>query len=464
VTAQYPAPSAEDGVVRAAAEVVGGPLGAHAAPRPPSAFPAAPLLVLAGTAVLALATLGRSHCRRTDWASPGQLTHACYSDVASRVASGTVADQPPGAALLSQLLSAVTPSTRGAFDLSVLLCAAALALAVLSVVLLRATRGRPWDAAALALSPVLLVSGLVSLELVAVAGVAVGLLGWARGRLAVAGAALAVAATVDPLALAVLGATCLVGLVARRAAAAVTAAAAASAALLAVAAAWWATGLAGQALASGDPAPERGVLSAARAVAAVWVPGWSGQPGYGSLWLLPALPTGTGAAPPGWLVLTGAAVGTAITGLAVVLLARRWARRHGPEELLARTPALALVAACGALVVAPTVPVQSALLLLPLVAATGLLWREHLPWAVVEALAATTTWLYIYGQQVPSRGAEPWAYGLMLTLRLAAVAWLSVTGVRRCEGRRAEPDLDPSGPVDDGRAGAPSPVVLPAAR
>jgi len=144
------------------------------------------------------------------------------------------------------------------------------------------------------------------------------------------------------------------------------------------------------------------------------------------------------------------------------VLARRWARRYGPEELLERTPGLARLAACGTLVVAPTVPVQSALLLLPLVAATGLLWREHLPWAVAEAMAATATWLYIYGQQVPSRGAEPWVYGLLLVLRLAAVGWIAAAGVRR-QGHLG-PAPGGGEPVDDGRGGTPSPVVLPAAR
>ncbi len=430
-------PSADDALVRAASEVVGGPLGRHAAPRALRSSPAGPLLVLGGTAVLVLSALTRSHCRATDWASPDQFTHACYSDVASRVASGTIAEQPPGAALLTRALAAATASPRAAFDLSVLVAGASLAVAVVALVLLARpvpaaaglapTARRPWSAAALALSPVLLVSGLVSLELVAVAGVALGLLAWARGRPAASGAALGLAATVDPLALAVLGATWVAAVVARRGSLAAASVVASLLALGAVGALWRVSGLAAEALALRTGG---GALGAARAVAASWVPGWGGEPGYGSAWLLPSLPSGSSLDVPGWLVVAGAALGTAAAAAAVVVLARRWAAL-GPAAVLARAPALGLVAAVGALVVAPTVPVQSSLLLLPLVAASGLPWRDHLPWAVLDAAATTTTWLYIYGQQVPDRGAEPWVYALLLCLRLLATAWLAVAVVRQ---------------------------------
>ncbi len=458
------APTTEDAVVRAASEVLGGPLGRHAAPRR-AAPPAAPVLVLAGTGVLGLAALLHSPCRATDWASPGQFTHACYSDVASRVASGTLADSPPGAALATQVLAALAPSARGAFDASVLLAVAALAVAVAALVLL--SRHRPWDAAALALSPVLLVAGLVSLELLAVAALALGLLARARARPAAAGALLAAAATVDPLALAVLPATWLAELArprGQRAGPVVLSAGAAALTLAAVGALWALLGPPLPALSAAT-----GPLDAARALVAAWAPGWAGDPGYGSLWLLPGLPEGASGLP-GALVVALAGAGAAATGVLVVVLARRWASgapgaaSGGAPDL---APPLALVALAGAVVTAPAVPVQSSLLLLPLVAACGLRWSEHLPWALVDAAAGTVTWLYIYGQQVPARGAEPWVYALLLVARLAAVAWLALAAVRRHERRGprgVRSPAAPAGPVDDGPAPATPPVVLTPAR
>ncbi len=464
-------PSVDDPVVCAASEVIGGPLGRHAAEPSPRPLPAGPVLVLAATAVLAAAVALRVPCRSTGWSSPGQFTHACYSEVAARVASGTVADQPPGAALLTAALARATSSASSpvtaAFDASVLLTGVALVVAVLALVLLTAARGRPWDAAALALSPVVLVSGLVSLELVAVAGVALGLLAWCRWRPAASGAALAAAAALDPLALVVLATTWAAALLARRAPAALASAAGAAALLAAVGVAWWITGLAGQAL--GDPG---GPVATAAAVATAWVPGWGGQPGYGSVWLLPdlALPSGTdgpagagGGVLPGAVLRAGAVLALVVVGVGVAVLGRRWARATGPDALLAATPALALVAAVGVLVTSPTVPVQSALLFLPLVAASGLAWRDHLPWALVEAAAATTTWLYIYGQSETARGAEPWVYAVALIARSLALGWLALAAVRRVQ-QRAGARADGGAPVDDGGLPVPPPVVLAAAR
>lgn len=450
-----------DPVVRAASAVVGGPPGRYAAPGPGVLGP--PLLCLGVVVAMVGAVLTRAHCRTTGWASPDQLVHACYSDVATRVASSTVADQPPGAAVVTAaLLRAVggaQPRPVVVFDAAAVACTVAAVVAVLALLALLRPRGRDGAvvaASALALSPVVVVSGLVSLELLAVAGVALGLLARSRGRHALAGAVLALAASVDPLAAVVAAALWLVALAGpdrrrRLRAEVVPGLLGAAAATAAVVGAWALAGL------PGLPGP------------LVWVPDWGPRAGYGSVWLVPALPGSTGALP-GWVVVAGAVAGTVATAAVVVVLARDRARdraRSGAAgDVLggaARAggadpgPALALLAVAGVAVTAPALPVQSSLLLLPLVVACALPWRVHLPWAVVEVVAATTTWLYLYGQQVPARGADPWVYAVVLLARLAAVLALAVAAVR-ADARRLRAAPSP-GALSAPPPGATAPAV-----
>ncbi len=429
-----------DPVVGAASAVVGGPRGRYAGPPPPRDARAGPVLALASALAVAASVLFRDHCRTTGWASPDQLVHACYSDVASRVASGTVAQQPPGAALVTKALVALVgvlgdpeDEVVRTFDLSAVLGALALALAALALVALTRRRGRPWAASALALSPLVVASGLVSLELLAVAGVALGLLAHARGAPALCGAAIAAAATVDPLAAVVLLALWTATLGAggapalRRAGAG---AAGALAVLLAVAAAWVVSGLASEA-AGGAPAtdgadPSPVSLGALARALAAWAPDWSPVAGYGSLWIVPSLPGAPGAVP-GPVVVAGALAGILGAVALVAVLAHRWAPTpQGPGPARLALAAVALV-----MVTAPAVPLQSSLLLLPLLVAAGLPWRLSLPWALVECAAGVITWLFVYGQEVPARGAEPWTYAVAVIARLAAVAALAAWALRR---------------------------------
>ena len=463
VTTALPPESARrpgaDPVVRAASAVVGGPPGRYAAPAPGLLGP--PLLCLGVAAAMVGAVLTRAHCRTTGWASPDQLVHACYSDVATRVASSTVADQPPGAAVVTAVLLRVVggeaPRPVVVFDAATVLCAVAAVVAVLALLALLRPRGRDGAVvavSALALSPVVVVSGLVSLELLAVAGVALALLARSRGRDLLAGALLALAASVDPLAAVVAAALWLVALAGpgrgrRLRAEVVPGLLGAAVATVAVVGAWALADL------PGLPGP------------ATWAPDWGPRAGYGSVWLVPALPGSVGALP-GWAVVTGAVAGTALAAAAVVVLAR--ARAGGVDAPggvggaggADPGPALALVAVAGVAVTAPALPVQSCLLLLPLVVACALPWRVHLPWAVVEVVAATTTWLYLYGQQVPARGADPWSYAVVLLARLAAVLALAVAAVRADARRspRAAPGDAPGGPV--AAAATPAGTTAPA--
>jgi len=382
-----------DPVVRAASAVVGGPDGAHLAP---GARGPLPLLVLGSSAAVALAAVAQQHCRATGWASPGQFTHACYSDVPALVPTGGAAGQAPGTALLLRALAAVTTTPLGAFDLAVVLVAAVLAV---GVVLVARAAGRPGPAALLALSPVLVTGALVSLDLVAATLVAGSLLAWSRRRPVWAGALAALGASVSPVAALVVLALAL------------DAARARSGGVLAR-------------LLGGAVAAAAAVSLLARLVpgaqGASWTAGASSSAGYGSLWLLPALDARP--LPPGAVgVLAG-------VGLAVVVALAAVLALRGRAPVPVASTALLLVV--GALVVSPAVPVQATLVALPLAALAAPRWSAHLPWAAAEVAYAVGTWLYLYGTSTPDRGLPAWAYGTLLALRLAALANLAVQGLR----------------------------------
>jgi hypothetical protein len=461
------APSRSDGVVRAASEAVGGPLGDRADPAAAGSrlWGPGPLLALAAVVPVALAALTRQHCRSTGWASPDQFVHACYSDVPALVANaGGASGQPPTTAVLLRLLELVSSTPRGAFDASVLLAALCLSLAALLVVRARSAAGaQGWEAALVALSPAVVTAGLVSVDLAAVALLAGALLALARRHPAVAGALVGLAAGVRPAVALVLVALWLVVLVGRRTARA--------------------AGAGGEPVGRQEPL---GVLDALAATAAAVLAGglvtllasvgtggqpggsrwWdgSGGAGFGSPWLLPGL---QGDLPDGsqlpWSALPAGAV-TALAGaglLVVVLLGAAAAARTAGAEPLRRLAAVSLVLVAGGLAVSPSVPVQATLVVLPLAAVAAPRWRDHLPWALTECAYATGTWLYLYAtSSSDGRGMSPGGYAVLLLLRLAALGLLAVQGVRTTARASA-----PAGSrraaraADDGvRGAAPQPV------
>jgi len=420
------APTREDPVARAASEVAGGPAGRHLDGVRTSRWTPAAVLALLTVPTTVLALLTRQHCRGTGFASPDQFTHACYSDLPSlfvgsgldrgvlpylQAVDGVYLAQPVGTGGLLALLGWLTPGGGDApvhvFDLGTVLIAVALVLTVLAVAALAGRR--PWDASLVALSPVVVVAGLVSLDLVAVALATAGVLAFSRQRAARAGVLIGLAVAVRPMALVVLLALWLLAVRTGRYRGATRAG---GAALLA----WGAVNL-----------PVL-VLSPA-GWAAYWRSVWEIGAGYGSLWLLPSLagrPVDPTIVRIGSLVLLVAV----LAGVALVALAAR--RRP-------RLPALVLVAVVGVLVVSPSVPVQASLWLLPFAALAVPSWRHHLVWAGAEAAYATATWLYLYGLSVPERGMAPWAYGTLLVLRLAAMGWLAWRALRLTR----DPALDP---------------------
>jgi hypothetical protein len=432
------APTREDPFARWASPVLGGPAGRRTAvPGHPWWTPARVLVLLAGVTSV-LAVVRAQHCRASGWTTPGQFVHTCYSDVA--VLHGTLGGRP-GALLgldpatpdglgqpalttylasllaalvtpverLSQVLApaaeGVDPGPRVYFDLFAVLAATALVAAVLAVV--RLSGRRPWDATLLALSPVVVLSGLVSFDILGVALGVVAVAVWARGHPLLAGLLLGVAVSARIHVVVVLLALVLLSV---RAGAGRQVATTVSAAAFA----WAAVNLPLALLApQAWTAPVRG-----------W---WAAEPGYGSLLLLPRLLADEQVQGVAALTARQATVVSLVLTVAVLVAVTVWVLACPRPP---RLPVVVLVLLVGTLLVAKTVPVQASLWLLPWAALAVPRWRDHLWWWGAEALYVVGVWQYLVGLTETSRALPAGFYGALLVGRLAAVAWLGVQAWR----------------------------------
>ncbi len=445
------------------------------------------VLPLLATGTMLLAVLTRQHCRRTLWASPDQFTHACYSDVPALYGAAGLPDgalpyldavagdhlaQPVGTGGLLWLLSLVAPGgadeLRWAFDLAAVLLAVAFVALVLAVAAL--ARHRPWDAALVALSPAVVTGAVVSLDLVAVALAVLGVLAFSRERPLLAGVLVGLSVTTRPLGVVVLLALLLLAVRTGRWAA--VGATCASAVLT-----WVLTNVPVLVLSSeGWRAYFSAAWSSPPGYGSLWL-----------LPRLVADEVGTGALPtlPGWIGFAG--VGAVVAGALVLALLPRDLRddvrprnpwvwlpvlavvvcapfvlvRVGPRLLAGaddlgidgparwfavvgyvvvlvavalftlstdrrpRLPAVVLLLLVGVLVVSPSLPVQAGLWVLPFAALAVPRWRDLLVFGAAEAAYATGTWFYLYGLSVENRGLPPWAYALLVLVRVGALGWLA---------------------------------------
>ncbi len=427
-------PTTADPVLRAASEVIGGPAGRRLSPRAPWWARPLPVLVALTSVLVAVGAATKHHCRARGWSTPDQFVHACYSDLPVVYTSSGLAEglgpyapgvslgQPPVTAALAWLLGLLAPPGTGAaaqrayFDAgAVVLLLAALVTVV--AVAAAAGRRRRWDALLVALSPLLVLSGLVSLDLAGVALATAGLALWARRRPVAAGLllGLAVAARTYPVLLLV--ALALLALRAGRWRAAGTT-------LVAAAAAWVAVN-APFALSSPDAWSAYLRDFAGRAA------------GYGSPWLLPQLVARAGGSadaaglPP--VAVTALTLGGWFAWLLLVGLLVLWAPRRP------RLPQVAFLLVAGSCLLGPAFPVQASLWLVPLAALALPRWREHLLWWAAEAAYFGAVWLFIAGQSTPERALTPELYALFLLLRLAALGWVVVAVVREVRSPWRDP-------------------------
>jgi uncharacterized membrane protein len=219
-------PSWADPVAAQASEAVGGPWGRHAVTGRALFWTPLRVCLLFAACVLAVAWVKQAPCSAGDWSGSRQYTHFCYSDAVPLfggygLGEGAVpyldatVEYPVLTGAFMALAAAGARLYDGAADrfgllpdvppvqsYTVLTC---LLLSVCALLLVRAVLGlsgrRPWDAAMIGLSPVLLVHAFTNWDLLAVVLAAFGMLAWARSRPVLAGVllGLAIAAKFYPL-------------------------------------------------------------------------------------------------------------------------------------------------------------------------------------------------------------------------------------------------------------------------
>ncbi|ADX75052.1 putative integral membrane protein [Pseudarthrobacter phenanthrenivorans Sphe3] len=212
-------PSRSDVLLRNFTELVGGPLGAKAAPGvvSPGVFTVERVLVILTVTAALLGILLKGYCRANGWDSPTQFYATCYSDFpevfrSRGLAEGTFPilggqfEYPVLIALIAGVTAWLVPGTGlsddrvlAYFDINAALLAAVTVVAVLATA--RMSTRRPWDAAMVALAPGIVLAGTINWDLWAVALLAVGMYFFARERLVPAGIfiGLAVSANLYPL-------------------------------------------------------------------------------------------------------------------------------------------------------------------------------------------------------------------------------------------------------------------------
>lgn len=300
---------------------------------------------------------------------------------------------------------------------AVLLCGCALAA---TYFLARTDRRRPWDALGFALSPALLLTGLVNWDLLAAVCVAGALWAWARRRPMVTGLfiGLGTAAKLYPLLL--LG---VFGVVALRGALKASGSSRGRERVKAV--------LAG--------AEADDVLRMCVAAIASWVllqvPAWLSDvdkwktfwgfnshrgADLGSLWLLFSQ---SGAAASthainvvSWLLVALACLGVLVIGL-------RAPARPRPAQL-----GYLLVMAF--LIVNKVYSPQYVLWLLPLAVLARPKWRDLLIWQACELVYVAGVWAYLGGWLAPASGSAPWPYHVAILVRVVGELYLAGMIVR----------------------------------
>ena len=407
-------PTRGDPVAAAASEVIGGPLGRYAVAVAKGWRYYAAVLGAASAIPMGLAVLERSHCIVSGWATPDQFWHACFSDLPATYkdnglaaglgpflsggfSSPTVA-QPPLTGFVMTLLAEVVPSGDiGSRMLWYFALWAGLAAVLLVLTVWWTTasvRLFPIRGAHIALSPVVVLTIVVAPDILGVALLAAGLYFWSRERLVLSGVLLGLAISARTYPLLILVALLLVCLRAGR--------------LLV-----WAR-VAGTALVTfGAILTGLGLLNPDAAFLAYrsWA---TGGAGFGSPWVLPQLA--------GYPLPSTAVTGLAIVGIAVAVVAGAVFALGAPRRPGVAEVSLVMVAIV--LVTGKSMPVQSSLWLVPLVALVGLRWKDHLIWAGAEALYFIGVWLYIAAISVPDRGLPPGWYAAFLLIRLLGVGWL----------------------------------------
>lgn len=210
-------PSRADVLLRNFTELLGGPLGRRTGPGiiDPGIFTVERVLVILTTVAAALAVLIKNPCRIEGWVGPDQYYRACYSqwpEAFSQLGEGAsflYLGQPALTGALAGATASVVPpgNTVLYYDLHSVLAVAAWLMTVWATV--RMTNRRPWDAAMVAVAPIIVLAGFAGWDLWAVLLTSLGMLAFARSQFATAGAFLGVGTAIAGYPVLIFGAVAL---------------------------------------------------------------------------------------------------------------------------------------------------------------------------------------------------------------------------------------------------------------
>ncbi|MGO4187714.1 glycosyltransferase family 87 protein [Pseudarthrobacter sp. TAF60_1] len=417
-------PSRSDLLLKNFTELIGGPMGARSAPGivSPGVFTVERVLIIL-TVLAALGALAvKNYCRANGWQTPGQFYSTCYSDFPdffrnrslgedpfAFLNQGNMFEYPVLTGFLAGVTAWLTPGDGlsggrilGYFDINATLIAAVWIVTVLATA--RMSQRRPWDAAMVALAPGIVLAGTINWDLWAVGLLALGMLCFARERLALAGVLIGLAAATKPYAALFLAAVFLLSLRTGQLRVFLLTAGAAAAA--------WVTVNAPVAVA--NPAGWAHSLGFTE----------SREAGYGSAWFAYNLV----ARRLRWQVLDPGVINVLALAFfllacaAVAYIALTATRRPRLAQLM-----FLLVAAL--ILTNKVYSPQYVLWLIPLVALARPRWRDFLVWQGVEGLYWAAVWMYL--AQVSSQGPTqhnidmPY-YVLAVTAHMLVTAYLMV--------------------------------------
>jgi uncharacterized membrane protein len=459
-----PLPSLSDPMARRAAEAIGGVWGRRAGVRPSAWWTPARVLLALTTFTLLLGFAQKAPCITGDWTGYKQYTHACYSDVVplwsdERLDVGavpyrdTTVEYPVltgGFMELTALLTRAVHALESDWsEVTVFAALTAILLAVCGYVVTATTaysaRGRPYDAAIFALSPLLVFHAFSNWDLLAMALSSAALWAWARCRPVGAGVLIGLGAAAKLYPALLLVPLLVLAVRTRRWAPAVAAGAAAAVTWLAV------------------NVP----------IALAYYRGWQEFYAFSiqrptersTLWAVgkTLLTDGTKATDATYWVPPGAAVAAAfVLGLALVA----WLGLTAPAR--PRVAQLAFLTVLAFLLTTKVWSPQYSLWLVPLLALARPRWRLALVWQGTEILVWILTLTLLLGLE-PDQSAHGVGYGGLILVLLARDALLlALAGLVVREMWRPDLDVVRFGGVDDPVGGffdgAPDRFVLRAPR
>ncbi|MFC5731256.1 MULTISPECIES: glycosyltransferase family 87 protein [Nocardioides] len=454
-------PTRDDPVVAGLSEVVGGPMGERA--RPHRWWTPAKVLLLLTAVTFALGMVQKAPCSLADGKDQNWVySHMCYTDLRPLYvprglaehewpysedeqvrARYEVMEYPVGIAYWAWGTSWVTHWLNGSPDLeargdapvsalyddpevsdeqTIFLLVNAVgfgALALLASWLVSRThRGRPWDAAAFALSPALLLTGLINWDLIAVALVAGALWAWSKDRPILTGVliGLGTAAKLYPLFL--LGGLLVICLRRRQYA------------RFGVMTGW--------AVAAWAVANAPGYLTGPDQWKVFWTFNADRTADLGSVWMLIDQAGDVGFRAEtintwSWILFGAWCLAVFVIGMtagrrrsaSVEEVARRPSR-----DLIPRLAQLGYLIVVGFLLVNKVYSPQYVLWLLPLAVLARPRWRDQIAWQASEVFYFCTIWWYLGGYLAPPGGGDAGFYWVGIAIRVAGELYLAAVIVR----------------------------------